>query len=114
MTDRPSPVASLLVAATIAAAVLAGASVASAQTTDVNVGRAVQSQSGVANRQEMRLGNARNGGSTRVDVGEVVQRQGGFGGRQSVEIGNSEGGQTRVSVDRVIQDGNGRVRIGNR
>ena len=83
--------------------------------TDVTVGRTTQVQSGVGNRQSLKIGNAGSGGSTQVHVGEVTQHQrGGFAGRQSVEIGNTESGQTRVSVGKVIQDGNGSVRIGNR
>ena len=93
---------------------------AQTSTTRVDLGGAVQSQSGVANRQEAEIGNARDGGRTDVTVGRTTQSQSGVANRQSLKIGNAgSGGSTQVHVGEVTQQQRGgfagkqSVEIGN-
>ena len=78
------------VAAIAIATLFAGA--ASAQSTSkVQVNDINQNQSGLLNKQEMDLGNAKGGGKSDVKIDKVTQSQSGLLNAQKMGIGNAEG-----------------------
>jgi hypothetical protein len=76
----------------------------------VSVGAVRQTQSGTDNRQELDVGNAKNGGSSTVTGyrGAINQTQGGSSNVQTTKVGNANGGTSNVTVTGKInqnQDG---------
>lgn len=120
LRSHVGPTRVLLLALALSLPWLSTAARAQASETRVNLGGAVQSQSGVANRQSAEIGNARDGGRTDVNVGRTTQVQSGVANRQRLRIGNAgAGGSTQVNVGEVVQHQRGgfagrqSVEIGN-
>jgi hypothetical protein len=54
----------------------------------VDIGKVVQSQTGLMNREVMRIGNNGSEGTVHVTIGSIVQKQRGLFRRSSINIGN--------------------------
>ncbi len=76
----------------VAAVIALGAASAFAQSSKVDLKNTVQLQAGgMANKQEMNLGNVKNGGTSKVNATNTVQLQaGGMANKQEMNAGNVE------------------------
>ena len=72
------------------AATLSSVAVAQKSESKVELQNLNQSQSGLLNKQEMDLGNAKAGGKSNVNIKNVNQSQSGLLNNQKANVGNAE------------------------